>query len=89
MLHGEVFHPNLKSFDMLMPIQIGVNMAAKTVAGTLSLNLAVETKSYHSKINLELRNIRINTSSSARTCSVQQESPIDNKVKVPVELKRC
>lgn len=75
---------------MLMPIQIGVNMAAKTVAGTLlTLNLAVETKSYHSKINLELRNIRINTSSSARTCSVQQESPIDNKVKIPVELKRC
>lgn len=74
---------------MLMPIQIGVNMAAKTVAGTLSLNLAVETKSYHSKINLELRNIRINTSSIARTCSVQQESPIDNKVKIPVELKRC
>lgn len=75
---------------MLMPIQIGVNMAAKTVAGTLlTLNLAVETKSYHSKINLELRNIRINTSSSARTCSVPQESPIDNKVKIPVELKRC
>lgn len=74
---------------MLMPIQLGVNMVAKTVAGTLSLNLAVETKSYHSKINLELRNIRINTSSIARTCSVQQESPIDNKVKIPVELKRC
>ena len=51
-----------------MLIVMDANMAAKKkYLEHMSCNLVVETTSYHSKINLRLRNIRFNTSSSART----------------------